>query len=55
MHLDNQKKYIYLMLGSIYCFYMQVCILTSHYNGSGLLSRVSHIVAGHAAVDPRLI
>lgn len=34
---------------------MQLCLLTSHHNGCGLLGRVSHIVAGHAAVDPCLI
>lgn len=34
---------------------MQLRTLTSHHDGSGLLGRVSHIVAGHASVDPRLV
>lgn len=41
-----------------YLFYLILTtsrLLTSHHNGGGLLGRVSHIVAGHAAVDPRLI
>lgn len=29
--------------------------LTSHHNGGRLLGWVAHVVAGHAAVDPRLI
>lgn len=31
------------------------CLLTSHHDGSGLLGWVPHVVAGHAAVDPRLV
>lgn len=29
--------------------------LTSHHNGGGLLGWVPHVVAGHAAVGPRLL
>lgn len=35
--------------------YIWSCLLTSHHDGGGLLGRVSHVVAGHAAVDPRLV
>jgi len=30
-------------------------LLTSHHDGDGLLGRVPHVVAGHAAVDARLL
>lgn len=41
------------------CVYDDVAVhsglLTSHYNGGGLLGRVSYVVAGNAAVHPRLV
>ena len=44
-----------LILNTLGFCTLQSCILTSHNNGGGLLRRVSHIVAGHAAVHPRLV
>lgn len=34
--------------------WLHAYLLTSHHYGGGLLGRVPHVVAGHAAVDPRL-